>query len=134
MRVGVDVEAVCRKCGEVWHVVIGVVDGLVAQVECRDCGARHRYRAKGAPAAAPRRSPGSGAGPRRSSGRAQTPVVEADSSRPRRAFRASDTYEVGDRVVHASFGEGVVQMVKGAAKIEVLFEAGPKTLVHGRVG
>jgi hypothetical protein len=58
--------------------------------------------------------------------------VEADLSRPRRPFRISDTYEVGDRVVHADFGEGVVQAVRGPKKVEVLFAAGAKTLVQGR--
>lgn len=61
-------------------------------------------------------------------------VVEADPSRPRRPFRPSDTYEVGDRILHGHYGEGVVQAVKGPTKVEVLFEAGAKTLVHGRDG
>jgi hypothetical protein len=39
---------------------------------------------------------------------------------------------VGDRVVHAHFGEGVVQAVTGPRKVEVLFASGAKTLVHGR--
>jgi hypothetical protein len=34
--------------------------------------------------------------------------------------------------MHASFGEGVVQAVVGAKKIEILFEVGAKTLVHAR--
>ena len=40
--------------------------------------------------------------------------------------------EVGDRVVHASFGEGVVQQIAAATKIVVLFDVGLKTLVQGR--
>ena len=38
-----------------------------------------------------------------------TPIVAADLSRPRRSFQTSDAYEEGDRVIHPSFGEGVVQ-------------------------
>ncbi len=38
MRVGSDIEAVCKKCGDVWHVVIALADRVIAKVECRECG------------------------------------------------------------------------------------------------
>lgn len=126
-RVGADIKSICGKCGESWHVVIALADGRIARVECGDCGARHRHR----PVGGATRSR-TAAKPRRAAARTAAPVVEADPSRPARPFRTTDTYEVGDRVVHASFGEGVVQTVRGATKVEVLFGAGAKTLVHGR--
>ena len=111
-------------------MVVAVSDGRIAQVECKQCGARHRYRppdgdAQGGAAARSRRATARTASSKK-------PVVEADLSRPSRPFRMRETYQVGDRVVHATFGEGVVQAVTGARKVEVLFEAGPKILVHGR--
>ncbi len=136
LSVGKDVEAICRKCGEVWHVVVAFAAGKVAKVECKQCGARHRYRPVDGQAvpAASRRVVGSR--PARGRGRRveKRPVVEADVSRPQRSFRTTDRYQVGDRIVHARFGKGVVQAITGVAKIEVLFEAGPKVLVHGRGG
>jgi hypothetical protein len=33
---------------------------------------------------------------------------------------------------HPSFGFGVATAVKDVTKVEVLFETGPKVLVHGR--
>ena len=136
MRVGSDIGSICRRCGDVWHVVIARVDGRIAKVECRQCGARHRYRpAEGEGArTAPSRMSAAGATSPRTRRHAAKRIVEADRSRPRRPFRPSETYRVGDRVVHQSFGEGVVQVVKGATKIEILFEVGSKTLVHGRDG
>ncbi len=134
MRVGSDIRSICRRCGDVWHVVIAGVDGRIAKVQCKECGARHRYRpAAGAKTAASRSSAAGAPSPRTRSRTAQQ-IVEADRSRPRRLFRPSETYRVGDRVVHESFGEGVVQAVKGPTKIEILFEVGSKTLVHGRDG
>jgi len=122
MRVGADIQAACRKCAE----------GRIANVECGECGARHRYRAA-AGASPARKSSVSPRGARsRSAARKAKPIVAADPSRPRRPFRTSDTYAVGDRVVHPSFGEGVVQAITGATKVEVLFEVGAKTLVHSR--
>lgn len=59
------------------------------------------------------------------------PAVEADLGRPARSFRPSDTYEVGERMVHPTFGEGVVQATRGTTKVEVLFPAGTKLLVQG---
>ncbi len=43
MRVGSDIEAICKKCGDVWHVVIALADRAIAKVECRECRARHRH-------------------------------------------------------------------------------------------
>ena len=134
MQVGSEIESICGKCGDTWHVVIALVDRRIARVECRECGARHRHRPPGgrasAPAAKRRGEPRTRASALRRS--AERVVVEADPSRPRRPFRTSDVYQVGDRIVHATFGEGVVQAVTGPQKVEVLFGAGPKTLVHAR--
>ncbi len=132
-RVGSDIEAICRKCGDVWHVVIALADHRIAKVQCKQCGARHRYRDVKSEIGAVRGKPAARATLSRTRGK-KKPVVEADESRPRRDFRMSDTYEVGDRVLHASFGEGVVQEAAAPAKIVVLFEVGSKTLVHGRPG
>jgi hypothetical protein len=140
VRTGSEIEAICGKCGTVWHVVIALAGGKIAQVECKQCHARHRYRSVAGAAAAgatrsaaPRpRAAGSGAPARRTTRKPAKPIVMADPSRPTRPFDTSETYQVGDRVMHASFGEGVVQAVVGAKKIEILFEVGAKTLVHAR--
>ena len=134
MRVGSDIEAICKKCGDVWHVVIALADRRIAKVECRECGARHRYRAVKGEIGDVRRKPAARAAFSRTRRSEKKQVVRADDSRPRRDFRMSDTYEVGDRVLHASFGEGVVQEVATPAKIVVLFDVGSKTLAHGRRG
>jgi predicted nucleic acid-binding Zn ribbon protein len=134
MRVGSDLEAVCKKCGDVWHVVIAMADSQIAKVECRECGARHRYRGVKGEIGAVRGKPAARATSSRTRSGEKKQVVEADESRPRRDFSMTDTYQVGDRLLHASFGEGVVQEVAGPAKIVVLFEVGPKTLVQGRRG
>jgi len=134
VRVGGDIEAICKKCGEVWHVVIALADRRIAKVECRECGARHRYRGIKGEIGAVRRKPAARATSSRTRSGKKKQAVTADESRPRRDFRMSDTYEVGDRILHASFGEGVVQEVAARTKIVVLFDVGSKTLVHGRRG
>lgn len=61
-------------------------------------------------------------------------IVEADYSREPREYDVHATYEPGDRVLHKSFGEGVVQAVLGREKIAVLFGEETKRLVHDRPG
>jgi hypothetical protein len=61
------------------------------------------------------------------------PVVEADLSRPVRAYGVTESYEPGDRIQHATLGVGVVQGVVGPRKIKVLFdEDRTSLLVHER--
>ena len=132
MSVGSETRAICKRCGDVWHVVIALVDRRIAKVECRDCGARHRYRAVTGEKGSVRGQSTTRAPRSRTRSSEKRPVVKADETRPRRDFSMSETYEVGDRVVHASFGEGVVQQIAAATKIVVLFDIGLKTLVQGR--
>lgn len=133
MQVGREVESVCGKCGNSWHVVIALADGRIAKVECRECGARHRHRPVGGAApAARRRTTGTTTRVAGVRAKKRAPVIEADLSRPARSFSIRETYQVGDRVVHPNFGQGVVQTVLGPTKVEVLFGADSKTLVQGR--
>ena len=127
MSVGSEVESICGKCGESWHVVIALEGRRIAKVECLDCGKRHRHRDP----AASRKSDSK----RRVTTRAKprgSVVVKADPSRASRPFLMTQTYQVGDRVDHSSFGEGVVQESAGPKKVKVLFASGIKTLVHNR--
>jgi hypothetical protein len=130
MRVGADIQSTCRKCGDVWHLVIAMSNGQIAKVECKDCGARHGYRPIAGTVKPKRRV--STIPTRRAASKRAPGIVEGDLSRPRRSFQTTDAYEVGDRIIHPSFGEGVVQQLVGPTKVEVLFETGLKTMVHGR--
>ena len=49
-----------------------------------------------------------------------------------RSYSSKDRYLLGDVMEHPNFGIGVATAIKDGTKIEVLFEAGSKVLVHGR--
>jgi hypothetical protein len=158
VAVGKDVEAVCRKCGEVWHVMVAVDDGKITRVQCKECMAYHRYRAPegeervdGVPKARRRTAastPTSGGTDTKAKkvakkktsrkkgakkvGAYDEPLLEPDLSRPIRVYKMTDTYSPGDRVEHAKFGQGVVEMLPGDGKMNVFFENGRKTLAHAR--
>jgi hypothetical protein len=131
--VGEDIEDICTRCGDTWHVVMAKVGERVAKVVCKLCGGQHNYRGDQQPAAAGSGSSGSSWG--RSRKRRITksnPVVPAsvvfDPSKPPRAYSARDVYLPGERVTHATFGVGVVSGAPGPGKVEVHFPAGMRTL------
>jgi hypothetical protein len=60
------------------------------------------------------------------------PSVEPDLSRPIRPYQKSETYLVGDRIDHQSFGTGVIERVMSRSKVQVYFPEGQKMLLQGR--
>src|SRR4051812_806815 len=138
--VGADVEALCSKCGDVWHVVVAKVGERIVKVQCKQCGGYHRYKS---PHGAPKevRQP-SMFGPKaqraptadRAPGeRFEKPAVAADLSKPSRTYRASEKFVVGERVDHPSFGQGVVE-ISEPGKITVFFASGRRVLVQAKDG
>jgi hypothetical protein len=130
--VGADIAALCSKCGDVWHVIVAKVGEQIVKVQCKECGAYHRYRhpsaakqAKRSPAAARPREP------RPVVERFEAPAVAADLSRPVRTYRPAERFEVGDRVEHPTFGQGTVELTE-TQKITVFFVSGRKVLIHGK--
>jgi hypothetical protein len=136
--VGADIEALCSKCGDVWHVVVAKVGDKVAKVQCKQCGGYHKYKSPHAAAEA-----ASSGGARTSTPRApratkdqpvariDKPAVQADLAKPPRAYRPVDKYEVGERVDHPTFGQGVVEVIDGQ-KATIFFATGRKVLLHDK--
>jgi hypothetical protein len=131
--VGEDIEALCGRCGQVWHVVMAKMGDRIAKVVCKRCGGNHRYRseADGEPEREARgRSSGSVRRPTRA--RSAEPAVQSlpafDPSKPPRPYAARDSYTQGERVAHASFGVGIVTGSPGAGKVDVAFPSGVRVL------
>jgi len=143
-NVGADVESICGKCGDVWHVVVAKVGDKIVKVQCKQCGALHRHSPPAAvrekerlareAARAGRAATSSAAKPKAS--RAPKPPpgpsVQADPSRPPRPYRPTDTFAIADTVQHPSFGTGVVELVPEPGKMQVYFTEGRRVLVMGR--
>jgi hypothetical protein len=127
--VGADIESYCGKCGKTWHVVIAMVDGRVAQVECSRCGKRHRPRAESTAAPRVHRRTGEVSTP---SARASKPLVDADMSAAPVPYTASGAYKPGQRVDHPAFGPGVVERVLATNKVQVFFATGSRVLAQRR--
>ena len=129
MGVGADIESYCGKCGTTWHVVIAMVEGRVAQVECSSCGKRHK--ARGESTAAPRvhRRTGEASTP---AAKGSKPMVAADLSQAPVPYTASGAYKPGQRIDHPAFGPGVVERVLATNKVQIFFATGSRVLAQRR--
>ena len=131
--VGADVEALCSKCGDVWHVVVAKVGDKIVKVHCKQCGGDHRYKSPhNAPA--DKKLPSAIRPPREPRApveRFEKAAVAPDLSKPTKPYRASELYETGERIDHPSFGAGTVEIAE-PGKITVFFGSGRRVLVQAK--
>ena len=128
--VGADIESICTKCGDVWHVVVAKVGDRIAKVQCKQCNGLHRYKPPGGPVAAPRGAAAPRA--RRPPPPPPAPLVAADPGRPVRRYAPLEAYAPGDRINHPTFGLGVVESMVGPGKMQVFFPGGRRVLAQAR--
>ena len=134
--VGEDIEALCGRCGQVWHVVMAKMGDRIAKVVCKRCGGHHLYRTENGETASSAAGSGGEGGRRsaprrirRASGAVIPLAVPAfDPSKPPRAYSAKDSFTPGERVTHPTFGTGVVTTSPGPGKIEIAFPSGIRVL------
>ena len=107
------------------HTVEAMVEDKPTRVICNTCKSQHAYKAQ------PPRTPGATRTARPKVSRYQSLLNAGDISAAK-TYSPSDRYEAGDILEHHTLGRGVTTALKEGSKIEVLFESGLKTLVHGR--
>lgn len=153
-KTGGEIDAYCTKCKlDLTHRIIAMVGDTVKKVECKTCGSHHLYRkpktlkeaeaAAAAKAGSATRKP-KGEGPRTASERhaaaerAERERVstweKAIAGQPTGAFKPYSVKLLlgqGELVRHPKFGDGVVARVIDRAKVEILFQDGPRTMAHG---
>jgi hypothetical protein len=137
-KLGGNVDAWCGKCKMMLaHTIEAMVGDKPARVHCNTCKSQHSYKAS-APSGTTRKArsgqDGEGPTPRQTKTRTSKyqSLLNASSSAAAKTYSPQEKYEPGDVLEHPTFGRGVTTAVKDGTKIEVLFESGSKTLVHGR--
>lgn len=134
--VGADIEALCSKCGDVWHVVVAKEGDKIAKVQCKQCGGYHRYKSL-LGATAEQKLPSNRRAPKEPratvSERFEKPAVEADLTRPVKQYRASGKFEVADRIDHPTFGQGIIELSE-PGKVTVFFATGRRVLAQAKDG
>jgi hypothetical protein len=129
LKPGGNIDSWCGKCKMVLaHTIEAMVGDKPARVHCNTCKAQHSYKAH-EPSTSPktvRRSTGGGRGNQYKS------LLKEKDAAAAKEYSIKDSYAPGDIVKHPNFGIGVTTAIKNGTKIEVLFETGPKVLIHGR--
>ena len=127
-KVSEEIEAWCPTCKTTkWQIVVALVDGKPAKLECIGC---HRQHGPRRPRADRREAP---APPRP----APPPAVDLDallagregSARP---YSPRTTYAPNDVIRHPSFGVGLVVAAPAPQRIEVQVRTAHKMLAHGQ--
>ena len=137
--VGADVESICRKCGDVWHVIVAMVEDEIVKVQCKECNGLHKYKNPNAVAATKTKSAAKKttkkkamtAAEKRAAANAKPKgkaTVEPDLSKPTRPYKFSETFAPGERIDHVKFGTGVVEDILDGGKMEVFFPDGRRVL------
>src|SRR5262249_7076365 len=151
IKPGTEVDSWCTKCRmDLLHRIIAVHNGKIIRVECRTCGGHHNYRRPKSAAAEPKattarttstdrpRSSSSAPSPRRAA------AAEAERQRESswqkavlgqpissfKAYRASQTFRLGELIRHGRFGDGYIVRVIDRQKVEVMFKDGPRMLAQ----
>jgi hypothetical protein len=131
LGVAADIQSYCGKCGTVWHVVVAMMGTQIAQVECKQCGRRHRVRGEEKAEARPHRRTGAKS---TRAAKVVKPLVDADMTREPVRYSTNANFAPGQRVEHATFGPGIVERVLGPQKVQIHFADGSKVLAMGRTG
>jgi len=140
LSAGSEIDAWCTSCRmDLGHRIVAMVGGTPKRVQCLTCNKQHNYRA---PRSESERVPSKKRATARTT-RTSTPRAGAVEREWRQAissrsddiavpYSMASEYEPGQLLSHPKFGDGVVQDTSAPKKAVVLFEGGPRTLIHGR--
>jgi hypothetical protein len=139
-RIGSNVDSFCSKCKlTLAHTIEVVVEGTIKRVHCNTCKAKHAFRGQTSVKSATksvRVGTSSAAKKKGTPGLVRasdfSTLLKGRSPAAARQYSFADRFRAGEMLSHTTFGIGVVTADKGAGKIEVLFELGPRTLIHGK--
>ena len=126
--VGGEVDAFCTRCKlQLAHTILAMVGSKIARVRCNTCGGDHAFRSTPARTRAPSQ-------PRASHERViisfEQQLAGKDVSTAAR-YSPKSAYQVEQLIDHPTFGLGIIMAVR-EDKIDVVFKAAEKTLVHRR--
>jgi hypothetical protein len=128
-KLGSNIDSWCGKCKMVLaHTIEAIAEDVPTRVQCNTCKSQHAYKAQ-----APEKKTRAATGGRRSSTKAADryrALVSGSETVTVGTYSPKNKYAQGMVFEHPTFGRGAVITVKDGTKIEVLFENGPKTLVH----
>lgn len=135
--VGADIESLCGKCGDVWHVVVAKVGEKIVKVQCKQCKGYHRYKPPPGSAGAAKQKSKARATPARARAKKAPPEppavpVARNPSEPPRRYMITEVFQEGDRIKHRKFGVGIVEKLLDPGKMQVYFDGERKVLATAK--
>ena len=135
---GDTVDSWCGACKVILaHTIDAMDEDSPARVHCDTCNAKHKYRPH-KPGEGPKKVrqrkaavPG-GAKPRKPRASDYQKLLTGKDVSLAKRYSQTERYLLNDVVDHPTFGVGVTTTIKDGDKIEIVFESGMKTLIHGR--
>jgi hypothetical protein len=138
LKPGSNIDSWCGPCKLILaHTIEAMVGQKPVRVHCNTCKAQHTYKPY-KPGESQRkvreREPDGTLRPLPAKPRASQyqKLLKGKDMALAKPYSTKDNYTAGDVLDHPSFGVGVTTAIKDGTKIEVVFEAGIKVLVHGR--
>jgi len=144
---GNEIDSYCTKCKMTLnHRIVALVGDTVKRVECLTCRGQHNYRPPPEKKPAKKKRASKASGTTRT-GKGRITLAEKARMAERElwesaimgraatdftSYKMTLTLEGGQLIRHKKFGDGVVAEVVEDGKVQILFESGTKTLVHGR--
>lgn len=133
-KAGSNIDAWCTKCKLVLaHTIEAVAENVIKRVQCNTCRGKHQFKAnvpgekKVSLMVRPMSAPKS-----KSKANDYSKLLDGKDRSKAFGYNISRQFTKGDVINHATFGVGVVVDERDVTKIEVLFESGPKILIHAR--
>jgi hypothetical protein len=132
LRVGSNIDAWCTKCKLVLaHTIEAIASNAIKRVQCNTCHGKHQFKATEVSIKSSRALISQ---PPKNKSRASdyARLLAGKDVKAALGYSASRHFIRGDVINHSQFGLGIVIEEKDMKKIEVLFESGPKILIHTR--
>ena len=142
LSAGDQIDSRCLKCKDVTnHIIVAMLNGRAAKVECNVCHGRHNYRPPTVEKSSGVRRVGKKKGPAGKKGGRMSPEMKAAahyetvfadrSLEGALPYAMTATFAQKDLIDHPNFGLGLVTRKISANMIEVTFRVGVKIMVCG---
>jgi len=132
----------CTSCKmDLNHIIVAMKGDQIAKVECQTCKKIHVYRAPKGITEPPVKK-----ATKKAQAAAEAKIAEAENAKqtlaaewerlisaqknPTKPYSLKAAFNLGDKIGHPSFGEGVVNKLLHPDKIEVIFKTDIKILKH----
>jgi hypothetical protein len=134
-KVGSNIDAWCTKCKLILaHTIDAIASGVIKRVQCNTCKGTHQFKSNepGAKKISPVLKT-KALSKNKSKASDYSKLLEGKNLAHALSYSSFHQFVKGDVINHSKFGLGVVVEAKDISKIEVLFESGPKILIHARI-